>query len=298
MTDIEWAMNESNEPRHSIVPRQGPDFGLDGDIPKYWFEGNAFKTRYFDAMSTLFPEGEKFFIQCVRDYRDGITDPVMTQEVKDFTYQEGQHSMVHRKFNDRLQRQGVRVDRIEENSRNLLALFRRVLPKTMTLAQTAAVEHFTAIMAHSFVTRPQVFEHADPRLRAMYMWHAIEEIEHKSVAFDVMQKIAGVGYFRRIVMMLWVSFGFPLHVFLIMRHMFRVDGFSFGQRAKLWFKGLWWLYGPGGLIPPLLPSYFAYYRPGFHPWQDGSMDAYANWRRVYDSTGDAVAAGASIAAAG
>jgi uncharacterized protein len=88
--------------QYSIVPRQNLDFGLDGDIPKYWLGGDPFKTRFFDAMSTLFPEGEKFFITCVRDYRDQITDPHLQQEVKDFMRQEGAHGMVHTQFNDRL----------------------------------------------------------------------------------------------------------------------------------------------------------------------------------------------------
>ncbi|TAK84474.1 MAG: metal-dependent hydrolase, partial [Aquabacterium sp.] len=92
--------------QHPIVPREKLDFGLDGDIPKYWLEGDAFKSRFFDAMSIFFPEGERFFITCVRDFRDQITDPQLLKEAKDFTRQEGQHGMVHRQFNDRLKAQG------------------------------------------------------------------------------------------------------------------------------------------------------------------------------------------------
>src|SRR5882757_3212003 len=99
---------QTPKPSHyEIVPRQGLDFGLDGDIPKYWLGGDPFKTRFFDAMSLLFPEGEKFFIACVRDYRDRIADPELQAQVKDFIYQEGQHGMVHTRFNDRVKAQGV-----------------------------------------------------------------------------------------------------------------------------------------------------------------------------------------------
>ena len=99
-------------PQH-IVPRQNLDFGLDGDIPKYWFGGDVFKTRFFDAMSTIFPEGEKFFIYCVRDFKDQVTDPQLAQDIKDFIRQEAQHSMVHNQFNDRLKQQGIDVDMLE-----------------------------------------------------------------------------------------------------------------------------------------------------------------------------------------
>jgi predicted metal-dependent hydrolase len=290
-------MTQSSQSTQSIVPRKGPDLGFDESMPKFWLDGDPFKTRFFDAMSTLFPEGEKFFIQCVRDYRDEIQDPTLQRQVKDFIYQEGQHSMAHGLFNDRLRAQGINVDAIEDESRRVLAFFRRKLPRAITLAQTAAVEHFTAFMAHGFMKRRELFEQAEPRMRALYFWHAAEEIEHKAVAFDVLQKVAGAGYFTRLLPMLWVSMAFPFHIFLVMRHMLRVDGFGPWQRMKIWARGLWWLYGWNGLIPPLLADYFAYYKPGFHPWQDGTLEAYERWRQVYERTGDARVAGDALATA-
>lgn len=272
----------------AIIPRKGPDFGLDGDIPRYWFGGDPFRTRFFDAMSLLFPEGEKFFIQCVRDYRDQITDPQMQAQAKDFIYQEGQHGMVHDAYNRRIAAQGIAVDRIVSQEKRILAWLRRRVPASFTLAQTAAVEHMTAIMAHSFMEHADTFETADERMRALYVWHGIEEIEHKGVAFDVMQKIAKVGWLKRVSLMFYVSVMFPMHTFLIMRHMFQVDGVK--GRLGVWARGLWWLYGPRGVMTRLLPHYLAYFLPGFHPWKGGQMDTYATWRRVFDGSGDAVAA--------
>jgi predicted metal-dependent hydrolase len=289
---------DGSHSQYAIVPRQNLDFGLDGDIPKYWFGGDPFKTRFFDAMSTLFPEGEKFFITCVRDYRERITDPQLQQEVKDFMRQEGAHGMVHTQFNNRLKTQGIEVDRIEESTRNILSNIRKIMPRSFTLGQTAAAEHMTAIMAHSFFHRREVMEHCDPRIRAMYAWHAVEEIEHKAVAFDVLTKVARAGYFVRILTMLYVSMLFPLHTFLIMRHMLKVDGFGFWQRTKIWARGLWWLYRPGGLYMPVIPHYLAYYRPGYHPWQEGKMAPYERWVEVFTRTRDPIAAGDALHAMG
>lgn len=279
-----------------IVPRKGPDLGLDGDIPRYWLGGDAFKTRFFDAMSVLFPEGEKFFIACVRDYRDQIQDPELRAQVKDFMYQEGQHGMVHTQFNDRLKAQGIGVDHIlEEQKRIMFGFFRKKLPKVYTLGQTAAAEHMTALMAHGFFSAG-LMNDADPRIRAMYAWHAVEEIEHKAVAYDVFKKVARGSYLTRVLSMLQVSLTFPLHVFMIMAHMFRVDGVK--NSFSLWARGLWWLYGWGGLYPRLLPHYLAYFIPGFHPWKHGDMTVYRRWtQRFHETGGDAIAAADAVATA-
>ncbi|WP_370300021.1 metal-dependent hydrolase [Abyssibacter sp.] len=273
-----------------IVQRKGPSFGLDDpDLPRYWFAGDPFKSRFFDAMSLLFPEGERFFIACVRDFRHAITDPQLERQVKDFIYQEGQHGQVHTQFNNRVKEQGVAVDHIlKEEHRFLFDVFRKRMSRKYTLAQTAAAEHLTALMAHGFFAKGTLRD-ADPRIRAMYAWHAVEEIEHKAVAFDLYKTVARGSYLTRILGMIQVSITFPLHTFLIMRHMFEVDGLR--NRGRLWMKGLWWLYGPKGVFSGLLPHYLAYFKPGFHPWQQGQLKNYESWRETYEASGDAIKAG-------
>lgn len=279
---------------HPIVTREKLDFGLDGDIPRHWLDNDPFKSRFFDAMSVFFPEGERFFITCVRDFKDQISDPQLLEEVKDFTRQEGQHGIVHRQFNDRLKRQRIHVKSLERQTVWFLfdVLRKRLKPET-TLALTAAFEHMTALMAHGF-EQCRVLDKADPRIRAMYTWHAIEEVEHKAVAFDVMQKAAKVGYWRRVLPLLFTSFSFPLATLLVVNYMLQVDGFRGLKRAGIMARGLWWLYKPGGLFLPLLGHYIQYFKPGFHPWQTGELASYATWREVFERTGDPIAAGDAV----
>lgn len=268
-------------PATDIVRRAGLNFGLDDDIPKYWNGGDAFKTRYFDALSLLFPEGEKFFIDCVRDYKDQVTDPELREKVKDFTFQEAQHSQVHRRYNDRLGTQGVDVDKIEAKQKHLFAKVRNMLPAKFTLAETAAAEHITAILAEFILGNAADLADADPRIRAIYFWHAIEETEHKAVAFDVYQTVAKGGYFTRIAAMLGESILFPYFTFQLMRYMFHIDGVE--QKGKVWAKGLWWLYGPRGVFVRMLPAYLRYYRPGFHPWQYPTSNGFKRWLSDYEA---------------
>ena len=283
----------------TIVPRENLDFGLDGDIPKYWMDNDPFKTRFFDAMSTLFPMGEKFFITSVREFKDQVTSPKLQQEVRDFTRQEAQHSLVHRQYNERLKAQGIEIDSINEQiETRLFVEAARFTTPLQRLAVTSALEHLTSMMCTSFFERRELLDKSDARVRALYAWHAIEEVEHKAVAFDVLTQVAKAGYWQRNLAMLTVSFGFPLTVSKIMNHMFKVDGFSRWQRMKLWAKGLWWFYKPGGLFIPTLGYYLAYYKPGFHPWKVKEMPSYGTWLQTFQRTGDPIAAGNALHAAG
>ncbi|HEX5311003.1 metal-dependent hydrolase [Aquabacterium sp.] len=280
-----------------IVPREKLDFGLDQPVPKYWLGGDPFKTRFCDAMSTIFPEGERFFISCVRDYRDQVTDPQLLQEIKDFIRQEGQHGIIHNQFNEHLKSQGIDVDWLEGLTRGFLfGIMRKYMPKAHTLSATAACEHLTAIMAETLFERKDIMGDADPRMFALYAWHAMEEMEHKAVAFDVMQKVAKVGYLRRIWTQIEVTLSFNLQILLFAGYMLKHDGFSFWQRTKLFAKGLWWVYGPKGLFSSSWRSYLRYYRPGFHPWQDGGTASYPVWLDAMNRTRDPIAAGQAVLA--
>ena len=283
----------SNPP--DIVPREKLDFDLQGDIPRYWLEGDAFKTRYFDAMSTIFPEGERYFISCVRDFRDRIEDPVLLEDVKRFIRQEGQHGIVHSQYNDRLRSQGIDVDRLERFQHHMFfEVVRKRMPAELTLADTAAAEHLTATMAEALFEHGVLMGEVDPRMRALYAWHAMEEMEHKAVAFDVLQKVARVGYLRRVMALVLVTLGFNLNVLLTTRYILRCDGFNAWQRAGLFAKGLWWLYGPRGVYTRMLPSYLRYFKPGFHPWQGRTLKSYGVWSEAYHRSGDPIAAGEAL----
>ena len=135
-----------------------------------------------------------------------------------------------------------------------------------------------------------VLREADPRVRALYAWHAIEEVEHKGVGYDVMIEYAKVGYVQRVVAMLETSIMFPLVIRRFTQQLLAADGFSRWERFKLTAKGLWWTVKPGGFIAPMVAAYFTYYRVGFHPWQEADQRGYAEWLAAFNRSGDPVQA--------
>ena len=212
-------------------------------------------------------------------------------------FRSGQHGILHTQYNNRLKAQGIAVDAIlEGQEKRLFGIIRKHFSREFTLGITAASEHITAIMADCFVERPEIFANADERIRALYVWHAMEEMEHKGVAYDVLTGVAQASYRTRIASMLLVTFLFPFHVFRIMSHMLQVDGFSRWERTKIWAKGLWWLYKPGGIYLPMMGKYFSYLKPNFHPWQEPVVASYEPWLKLLKETGNPVEAGNRLTA--
>lgn len=287
------------EYKEPIQVRTDMDFGLTSDdIPKYWMAGDPFRTRLIDAVQATFPDGERYFIKSVNAFRKQIKDPVMLKEVRDFFWQEGEHGRVHTDFNDRIARQGVNIEAFTKHTQKLTNYRLKHYSAKYNVALTAALEHFTAMMADLFFAEKYVLEGADERVRAMLAWHAVEEMEHKAVAFDVMQKVAKVGYFQRCLAMTHATLTFMLFTQIAPWFMLKMDGIGFGKRIGLYLKGIAWMFGPRkGVFFRMLPSIAKYYRPGFHPNDLPSVHNYDVWLDAYAEAEDPMVASKAMHAA-
>src|SRR6476661_7579554 len=164
-----------------ITPRDRR-FGRDAATPRLWHGGRVEATAIYDALSTTFPEGEAFFVESVRAFREG-TPPQLAEEIKAFTTQEAIHSREHDAFNKRASASGYDLTKLEEQVEKRLAVTRDK-PPIVSLAATMALEHFTAILAHELLADPRHLAGADRDAADLWRWHAVEEIEHKGVAYD------------------------------------------------------------------------------------------------------------------
>lgn len=164
----------------------------ESDLPKYFADGDLVVSHLLAMLSSFFPEGEDFFVQSVRDCRDKVTDPQLKKQVAAFIGQEAIHGREHRRFNERLQRHGYPTAFVDRRTRIGLERLARSAPNSLQLAVTAALEHYTATIAEVLLRdqRAQDLSHV-PEVRHIFLWHAVEENEHKSVAFDVFQQVYG-----------------------------------------------------------------------------------------------------------
>jgi len=185
-------MTATLAPPRSIRARRIEFAYPDGTLPKHFVGGDLVMSHVVAVLSSLFPEGEDFFVRSVRNYRDRITDPELKRQVAGFIGQEAIHSREHESFNERLQAMGYPTRTMDRSTKALLAFVARTLPRRGQLAVTAALEHYTATLA-TVLLRDEAAREMLPvdEVRSMLEWHALEECEHKAVAYDVYQQVSG-----------------------------------------------------------------------------------------------------------
>jgi predicted metal-dependent hydrolase len=230
--------------------------------------GDPVATAFFNALSATFPVGERFFMESVKAYRHK-TDGKLKEQVAGFLFQESMHSREHVVFNQMAERAGYDMKPLEKRAKDYIAIAKS-RPAILQLAATCALEHFTAIMANAVLSDPRHLKGAPDEAVQMWRWHAMEEIEHKAVAYDTYMA-ATKGYpgifrwFRRSLVMVFSTVIFISVIRGNIRDIFRQDGIDTPQT---WRRLGHYLWKEPGMARAVLKSYFDYYKPGFHPWQE------------------------------
>lgn len=250
----------------AIKPRN-LSFHLDEAQGPFWNAGAPMRSAVLDALSIGFPYGEKFFIDSVKAFADRVDDPKLRADVKAFVVQESLHTREHVLYNNFLAKHGAPVAEIEGDNKRLLDLARSRLSRRQQLALTVCLEHFTAVFAHQLMSEPAYLKGANPNFRRVWLWHALEEAEHKSVAFDVFVQAtpSALTRYRMRCIIMTIAISFFVHGW--MRDTDRVlkgQGVRTGWRT--WATKMNVLWGRPGLLRRMVLPLLSFYRPGFHPW--------------------------------
>ena len=267
------------------IPRRKLDFDFDPErVPLDFYDGDPIKSLFMASLSLVFPEGERFFVDSVMHYRDRIDDPALAAAVKGFAAQEGMHARAHAAFNAMVRAQGLEVAiDLERKVKHLLRFRKKTAPAAARLAVTCALEHFTAILAEQLMTDEAHRECLHPSVRDLWVWHALEESEHKAVAFDVFQKVSGSYWIRARVMVIATVFFLGFIAYSHLR-LVKARGLL-GDVAGL-LRTFDYLWLRRGLFRKLIPAYLDYFRPGFHPDDRDTTSLLTEWRsRLFGETG-------------
>ncbi len=250
----------------TITPR---DLKIDREArnARWWHGGDPIATAYFNALSAAFPQGETFFIETVRRFRDQ-TDQGLQEQIAAFIRQESMHTREHVVFNRLIRNAGYDTSAMDAETRRRIDLARS-RPPIVQLAITAALEHFTAIMAHSLLTEAKPMPGAPAEVLRLWQWHAIEEIEHKAVAYDTFLAASKhMSSFRRWAVrchvMGLIGLQFWYANFQRMADFFRQDQMN---NTRTWLRVAKYLLISPGMMRRIFLPYLSFFRPGFHPWR-------------------------------
>ncbi|WP_410209283.1 metal-dependent hydrolase [Aquirhabdus sp.] len=267
----------------SSFPVRRMDFEFK-NVLKYWVNADPCSTHMFSAMSVMFPDGERYFVDSVRAVRDLITDdPQLQKDISAFIGQEAMHAKEHHSFHLNAEVHGLDPESLERFTFNLLDKATKLIirnGKQQRLAVTCALEHFTGTIAAQLMRREDIQDlMQDETMKHLWLWHSVEENEHKAVAYDVYEKIYGTGpaaYLNRVVIMaiaitliIAVKFGF---LTTLMYRDGQLTNFS------SWKKGLSLFWGREGFFTQIIPETWDYFRPNFHPWQHNTHDLLNKYR--------------------
>jgi len=272
---------------HPPIIKRLVNFAFSSANTHTWMQDNSDYKNSLNAISFTFPIGENYFIRSVKFYMDRIYDSDLKDRTRRFIYQEAMHAKEHDRANKFLIEAYPHGKVMENITRVLFAISRRCKPRSTQLATTCALEHFTALFAHVLLSRQDEFlAQSDEEFANFWLWHAVEESEHKAVCFDVYEHIFGKGllsYLHRVGVMACISFFFLLSLAI---------GFSFiqfkqkmlGLRHTLNGKKTKQSKSDGtaklsALFKGVAPSmYFDYYRPSFHPLKTDSGALIDKWK--------------------
>ena len=251
----------------SITPRDRR-FGRGEATARWWHGGKPAATAFYNALSATFPLGEAYFVDSVRQFRDGAPEP-LASEIRAFTQQEVIHSREHLAFNRRAADSGYDLGKLEQRVSERLALT-KTKPPIVSLAATMALEHFTAILAHELLADPRHLAGADEATADLWRWHATEEIEHKGVAYDTWLNATKAWPKRKrwsvkAKVMLFVTRNFIVDRTAGAMELLRQDGIT-GARA--WSSLLWYMWVRPGMMRKIFAAWVSFFAPGFHPWNE------------------------------
>ncbi len=246
----------------AIKPRRMQFNAGDMNVSQFAIENNALISTFFYSLSAMFPEGERFFIHSVRHYQASISDPKMLADIRGFIGQEAHHGRCHEEMNNEIEKLGIPMSMISNSMTSRVKMLKKRFGPARQLALTVAMEHFTASLAEFILENPEILDQAPETFRKMMIWHSVEEIEHKAVAFNVFRQQVDDEWMRRRVMVIaMISLFTRISIFQI-RTLWRAKHFP---SIKEWVGATRFFWGKKGILRANAHGVKKFFRRDFHP---------------------------------
>jgi len=263
------------------------DFAAHEPETAVWSESSELFSLFANAFTLHVPYFEKYLVRSMMAARPKITDDKLRRDVDAIIGQEAHHADAFLEFNALLKRRYPKAEALEAQAK---ADFKKRLKADdfkSLVGFTAGYETFTFLAGMIFLEKyDEWMAKSDPTVKALWVWHQVEEVEHAAVAFDVYQHFFADDqpYRKRMV---WAAFRHIVtEVAKAYVHMCKVEG---------------WLSNPiraaraGAFITSVLarmmwttrPVLRDGYHPRNHPLATSDQNPIAkSWRRFHKAGGD------------
>lgn len=281
----------ASTPTHTIIPRK-PTFNW-SRTPLHWIPGQPYESQMWNAFHLMLPVGEFAFCRVFNQALPYVTDARLRADVQAFIRQEAMHARAHNSAAaDYLGAHGIDVQGYLDKVNPLLEwagnhrLFRLKVPKALQkqwlvfqVGVIAAAEHFTCVVG-KYMLENEDWEKqgADASMTDLLRWHGAEEVEHRSVAYDLYRHLGGTYPTRYYLMLLSTPLVLGLQATAAV-HLMKQDPVLAKHQPSVfgtWFWREWQRAGKQGRIPSLgalLRDELRYLAPWYSPEKEADTAA-------------------------
>lgn len=247
------------------------------DLPKHWFDNSPFKTHFMNSLSTRLTEGERFLSTTMAKFREETKNTEYEEQVKEFIIQEATHKRIHTEYNKWLDSQGYPAKELENLMVDRQRSAEEKFSKETLLYIVVCIEHFTTVFAEFFLTNPELLDQMHPHFRRIWQWHSIEELEHSSIADEIIVWKNHNIFLKRLMMTLVISsvlYNILIGTVILLKTDKQLWKWKTFKDAFLFFCNL-----KNGFIIKSFFSFFKYIKPNHRPMNYDYTDLIARYEK-------------------
>ena len=220
---------------------------------------------FINALGVHVPHFERFLVAVLREVRGDLADPKLVQDVQAIIGQEAYHAFNFEGWTRRLNQHYSQLPAIDAHAKNYFLRALETGSRKFKVGFVAGYETFTFLAGMIILDRyDRYMADADPTIRALWVWHQVEEVEHGAVAFDVYKACYADDEWYRRKMVLLAFVHIVWETFKCYAEMIRVEGYyrKPWQAVKAWLFFVRFGFDLGYAALPVLS---ASYHPRTHP---------------------------------
>jgi predicted metal-dependent hydrolase len=268
----------ASEEEHALIVRD-ERFCRNNPPSRWWLNGDPIATAWYNSVSSSLPRGEAFIVDSTKAYRDEVP-PRLADMLRAFIRQEVNHSREHLAFNRYAEAHGYDMTELDRLCAQGHAQAEH-RSREDKLAISFVFEHFAGVLSDQLLRHPRHLAGGEPDAVELWRWHSAEEIEHKSVTYDVWlhatRNWSGFKRWRTRVPITVVL----THKFLRNRirdalSLLEQDGITGWNAKRRLYAFLLW---KPGLLRMMFPQWATILLPGFHPWKHDNEHLLRQYRR-------------------